>query len=115
VLLVVGIIDQLSAAAYAHSADMACMDFVDHTGSDGSTWTTRIKARDYSYSCASENIYVGNPAFGGDVAGAFNGWMNSQVHRDNILSPKVTQIGIACVFNPSSAYGGYYTLVFARP
>ncbi|MCC6146175.1 MAG: hypothetical protein IT308_01265 [Anaerolineaceae bacterium] len=106
---------QLDAAAYAHSADMACNDFVDHVGSDGSTWTTRIKAQNYEYTYASENIYVGNPAFGGDAQGAFNWWMNSQIHRDNILSPKVTEIGISYVYNAASTYGGYATLDFARP
>ena len=41
--------------------------------------------------------------------------MNSQIHRDNILDPNVSQIGIAYVFNAASTYGGYYTLVFASP
>ncbi|NPV76565.1 MAG: hypothetical protein HPY59_09360 [Anaerolineae bacterium] len=107
--------NQLSAAAYAHSADMACKDFVDHVGSDGSSWTTRIKAQEYRYSYASENIYVGNPAFGGTPQGAFTWWMNSKIHRENILSLRATEIGIAYVYNASSTYGGYYTLVFARP
>lgn len=105
----------LSAAAMVHSTDMACADFVDHTGSDGSSWFTRIAAQGYDYAFASENIYVGNPTFGGDAQGAFTWWMNSKVHRDNILSKKVSQIGIAYAFNPSSTYGGYYTLDFAKP
>ncbi len=106
---------KLSAAAQAHSNDMACKDFVDHVGSDGSTWFTRIQAQGYTYSYASENIYVGNPAFGGDANGAFTWWMNSQVHRDNILSPKITQIGIGYTFYDKSTYGGYFTVDFAHP
>jgi uncharacterized protein YkwD len=106
---------KLSAAAQAHSKDMACNDFVDHVGSDGSTWYSRIKAQGYSYSYASENIYVGNPAFGGDPQGAFTWWMNSQVHRDNILSPKVTEIGLGYAFFDKSTYGGYYTVDFTHP
>ncbi len=106
---------KLSAAAQAHSNDMACNDFIDHVGSDGSTWFTRIKTQGYSYSYASENIYVGNPAFGGDAQGAFTWWMNSQVHRDNILSPKITQIGIGYTFYDKATYGGYYTVDFAHP
>jgi uncharacterized protein YkwD len=107
--------DKLSAAAQAHSNDMACNDFVDHVGSDGSTWYTRVKAQGYTYSYASENIYVGNPTFGGDAQGAFTWWMNSQVHRDNILSPKVTQIGIGYTFYDKSTYGGYFTVDFGHP
>lgn len=107
--------DPLTAAARNHSRDMACNDFIDHTGSDGSTWFTRIQAQKYAYSYASENIYVGDPDFGGDAQGAFDWWMNSQVHRDNILSPKVTSIGIGYAYYSGSTYKGYYTVDFARP
>lgn len=107
--------NELSAAALVHSMDMACNDFVSHTGSDGSTWYTRAIAAGYSYPASvRENIYVGNPAFGGTAQGAYNWWMNSQIHRDNILFEKVTEIGIAYVFNPDSEYGGYYTTVFGK-
>jgi len=106
---------QLTAAALAHSRDMACNDFLDHVGTDGKTWRERIKAQGYNYSAAAENIYVGNPSFGGGAQGAFDWWMNSQIHRDNILNRKVSQIGIAYVYLASSQYGGYYTLVFANP
>jgi len=41
--------------------------------------------------------------------------MNSQVHRDNILNPKVRELGLGYVYNPASEYGGYFTLVLARP
>jgi uncharacterized protein YkwD len=107
--------NQLSKAALNHSIDMACQDFVGHNGSDGSTWYTRITAQGLAYTSASENIYVGNPAFGGTAQGAFDWWMNSQVHRDNILNSAFTKIGIGYVYSAASTYGGYYTLVFSRP
>jgi uncharacterized protein YkwD len=107
---------QLSAAALEHSRDMACVDFIDHTGSDGSTWYDRVAARGYAnYSSARENIYVGDPSYGGSPDGAFTWWMNSQVHRDNILYTSVSEIGIGYVFYSDSSYGGYFTVVFARP
>jgi uncharacterized protein YkwD len=107
--------DKLSAAAFGHSQDMACNDYVDHTGSDGSSWTNRVQAQGYSYTYVSENIYVGDPTFGGDAAGAFTWWMNSDVHRRNILSTKVTSIGIGYAYYPNSTYKGYYTVNFAKP
>ena len=108
--------DRLSAAAQQHSLDMACNDFISHTGSDGSLWYQRVADQGYANSnSARENIYVGNPAFGGDAQGAFDWWMNSQIHRDNILNSGVTQIGIAYVYVTGSSYGGYYTLIVARP
>jgi uncharacterized protein YkwD len=106
----------LSNAALAHSLDMACHGFVDHTGSDGSTWYERIAIQGYANAnSARENIYVGDPALGGTPEGTFSWWMNSQVHRDNILNSEVTEIGIGYVYNQGSAYGGYFTVVFARP
>jgi uncharacterized protein YkwD len=106
---------QLSAAAYAHSLDMACNNFVDHTGSDGSRWSQRVAAQGYKASYVEENIYVGNPDFGGTPQGAFDWWMGDQIHRDNILSNKVTEIGIGYAYDANSTYGGYYTVDFAKP
>ncbi len=106
----------LSAAALEHSTDMACNHYVDHTGSDGSTWYSRVAAQGYAnYNSARENIYAGHPEFGATPQGAMTWWMNSQVHRDNILFTPVTEIGIGIVTWPGSDWGGYYTVVFARP
>ncbi len=107
--------EKLTAAALRHSNDMACNDFVDHSGSDGTLWYDRITAEGYDYTTAKENIYVGDPNFGGTAVGAFEWWMNSQIHRENILSDDITEVGIAYVYNAGSGYGGYYTTVFARP
>jgi len=106
----------LQQAAVSHSLDMACQDFVDHTGSDSSTWYDRASEQGYANAnSARENIYVGNPEFGGDAQGAFSWWMNSQVHRDNILLNTVSEIGIGYVYNQDSTYGGYFTALFAHP
>lgn len=106
---------RLKAAALEHSLDMACNNYVDHYSSDGRTYQTRVSDQGYRYSAVTENIYAGNPAFGGNPDGAFAWWMNSQIHRTAILNPKYTDIGIAYIFNATSQYGGYYTVVFARP
>lgn len=108
--------DRLAAAALVHSADMACNDFVEHNGSDGSTVYDRVAAQGFANSSsARENIYVGNPAFGGDAQGAFEWWMNSEIHRKTILNPNLTVAGVAYVFYEDSTYGGYYTINFGRP
>jgi hypothetical protein len=104
----------LHAAAMAHSADMACQQFINHSGSDGSSWYDRIRAQGYQYSGASENIYAGNLAFGATAEEAVRWWMNSQVHRDNILRVNMSEVGIGYAYNPDNGFA-YYTLVFARP
>ena len=108
--------NSLSAAARVHSTDMACNNFISHSGTDGSNWANRINAQGYQFSTYPlENIYVGDPQFGGDAQGAVTWWMNSQVHRENILNNRVTETGVGYVYNPDSEYGGYYTMVFAQP
>jgi uncharacterized protein YkwD len=106
---------ELTASALVHSTDMACNNFVGHAGSNGSHWSDRIVVQGYAPGYSTENIYVGNPEFGGTPTGAFDWWMNSQVHRDNILDPKVREIGVGYVYLAQSDYGGYYTINFAQP
>lgn len=103
--------EQLSAAAKVLTTDMACNDFVSHTGTDGSDWFDRITAQEYAYEDAAENIVFG---YGTVPQLAMNWWMDSRIHRDNILSDSLTQIGIAYALNPQTG-ASYYTLVFARP
>lgn len=107
---------QLDAAAQEHSLDMACNDFISHTGSDGSLWYQRVSKQGFANSnSARENIYTGSPDFGGDAKGAFTWWMNSQIHRDNILFESVSVIGISYIYSKNATYGGLYTLILARP
>jgi uncharacterized protein YkwD len=101
---------QLTAAALEHSSDMACNNFLDHMGSNRSSYSSRIRGQGYNAKTASENIFAG-----GDAQTAFNWWMDSPIHRANILDKSMTQIGIASVTYSKSTFGVYYTLTFARP
>jgi uncharacterized protein YkwD len=94
---------------------MACNNFISHTGSDGSSWGTRIAAQGYAANLALENIYSGDPTFGGDAQGAVNWWLNSAVHYANIMNPKVTEIGVGYASSASALYVGRLTAVFAAP
>ncbi|MCK5319647.1 MAG: CAP domain-containing protein, partial [Anaerolineales bacterium] len=51
---------QLTAAARVHSEDMACNNFVSHTGSDSSLPWDRARDQGYSYSAIAENIFAGS-------------------------------------------------------
>ncbi len=102
---------QLTAAARVHSNDMACNDFISHTGSDGSSPADRVTAQGYSYSWVGENIFAGSSS----PQTAFKWWMNSEPHRNNILHSNYTEIGIGYSYLAGSRYGSHYTAVFARP
>jgi uncharacterized protein YkwD len=107
---------QLNAAALEHSLDMACNAIISHTGTDGTTWYDRVRKQGFAnYNSARENIYVGNPAFGGDAQGAFTWWLNSEIHRKTLMNPDAKLIGVAYIYSDASAYGGNYTTVLARP
>jgi len=47
-----------------------------------------------SYSFLSENLH--NSPQGNDPAFVLQRWMNSPVHRKNLLQPKITKMGVSC-------------------
>lgn len=104
----------LASAAGDHSLDMACQDYFSHTGSDGSSPFDRILWAGYSYQSAGENIFTGSGTYD-DPQQAFDSWMNSPGHRDIMLNPDFTEIGVGYAGNSSGAYEGYFTAVFAKP
>jgi uncharacterized protein YkwD len=81
---------ELTAAASAHSRDMALRDLFSHTGSDGSTMTSRALSTGYSYSLLAENLAAGPSTAAQVVAG----WMTSAGHRANILNCSFREIGV---------------------
>jgi Cysteine-rich secretory protein family len=109
-LLPLDLSSTLTAAAQRHSDDMARTGNIDHTGSDGSTVDSRIRDAGYghwrNFGLWGENIYGGQMA---NVDAAWNFWINSQVHRANILKPRYREIGIGV---GRSDNGTYYTLNF---
>ena len=81
---------QLTAAAGAHSQDMALQNLFGHTGSDGSTMVSRIAAIGYGYSQLAENVAAGY-ATAEDVVAS---WMRSPRHRANILNCELRELGV---------------------
>ena len=101
---------KLQAAADAHSKDMACNSLLSHTGSDGSSVSSRVAAQGYASSYSVENIYAG-----GTAQDAFTWWMNDQIHKDAILDTRISEIGIGYAYLGTSTYGGYFAVDFASP
>lgn len=98
---------RLTRAARVHSADMVRRNFFSHTGSDGSSFVTRVKRQGYT-SPASENI-----AWGQETGKAVvTAWMNSAGHRKNLLDCKVKAIGIGVVRRSDGRV--YWTQEFGR-
>ncbi len=84
---------ELSIAASRKASDMFTKDYWAHNSPDGSTPWIFIKGAGYEYAYAGENLARGFST-SSDVITA---WMNSQGHRDNMLSPNYKDIGFAIV------------------
>ncbi|MEW6240734.1 MAG: CAP domain-containing protein [Chloroflexota bacterium] len=103
---------ELTAAAQAHSNDMACNNLFVHNGSNGSTPQSRAAAAGYTGS-VTENVYGRNPVPTGQEAVTW--WATDQTdprHRENLLTTKYTEIGVGYSFFNSF---GYYAVVFGAP
>lgn len=104
----------LTAAAQRHSQDMAATSKVDHTGSDNSSYRERILAAGYGQwsigPVVNESLYGGT----GGANIVFDWWMSVDTHRNQILSARYREIGLAAV---TGANGWtYWTAVFgAQP
>ena len=99
---------KLDTASQRHTNDMACNNFFDHTGSDGSSPWDRMEQAGYNWIRAAENIAAGYASPSSVVAG----WMNSSGHKANILDPNLKDIGIAYGYKSGTDWGHYWTTDF---
>ncbi len=100
----------LNRAALAHSQDMADRNYFSHTGANGSDPGDRIAAAGYSPIYAwGENIAAGQSTPEEVVAA----WMNSEGHREVLLSTWYADIGVGMVNRAGTTYGYYWSQEFA--
>ena len=99
----------LSEAARAHSLDMACNNFMKHSGSDGSWTGDRVTDAGYTNPYYLEILAIGLPQ------DAMNQWRIEPRDWDMVINSRVTEIGVGYVFSKFSAYGGYWTIVMGGP
>jgi hypothetical protein len=90
-LLPLVVSEKLTAAAEAKADDMFRFQYFDHNSPTGVTPWDWIKLANYDYAYAGENLAVGFIT----ARGAHQALMESSSHRDNVLSPNYTEIGLA--------------------
>lgn len=95
----------LTEAARRHSLDMACNNFMKHSGSDGSWTGDRVTDAGYTNPYYLELLAIGLPQ------DAMNQWRSERDQWDSVINSRVTEIGVGYVFSKFSAYGGYWTVV----
>jgi uncharacterized protein YkwD len=100
---------RVAAAARVHSAYQARTYSMTHTGSNGSNAQDRMLSSGYASGWWGENVAAGQR----DCAVVVTAWMGSLHHRENILNPHFTVIGIGAVRSPNGAL--YWTMDLASP
>lgn len=100
---------KLMNAAQGHSLDMACNDFLEHSGSDGTWVGDRLEQAGYPHAYYLELLAIGLPQ------DALNQWRNDKTHWEALINSRVTEIGVGYVFSKFSSYGGYWTVNMGGP
>lgn len=99
--------EQLAQVARLQSRDMWRRQYFAHVNPDGADPFARLHQAGISYLVAGENL-----ALAPSTPIAHQGLMDSQEHKDNILSPDYGQIGIGVVRN--GLYGELFTQEFTN-
>lgn len=81
---------RLDTAAQRHADDMLARRYYGHLTPEGLTPRDRIEDAGYLSSRVAENIAEGEFS----VAEVMDGWMKSEGHRENILDPRMTSLGV---------------------
>ena len=100
--------ERLVPVARAHSEEMFKLKYFSHTSPVAGSPFDRLKAAGITYTRAGENL-----AYAQSVTIAHRGLMESQGHRENILRPEFTRIGIGVI--SAGPYGRMFTQMFVTP
>jgi uncharacterized protein YkwD len=101
----------LFQVARRHSANMAKQSKLEHV-LDGKNPAQRVLGAGYDYGKVAENIAMSDMP-GAPLTAIMKGWMESKLHRDNLLNDRVSEIGLGIAKNDKGEQ--YYTQIFARP
>lgn len=97
--------EKLNTAAMIRANEI--VEKFDHIRPNGTSCFTVLQENNISYNAVGENIAEGQAT----PAQVMTGWMNSEGHRANILSPKYGKLGIGFV-KSSSGYQYYWVQIF---
>jgi len=101
---------QLEQEAAEYACQLISDNYFGHVNPEtGSTLAGRAAANDYQFWLVGENLAAGQQS----PAEAFGGWMQSPCHRQNIINPAFTELGMAV--RAGGQYGMYWVQEFGRP
>ena len=92
------------------SGDMAARGYFSHTSPDGQSAFTLLDQWGILYSWAGENLARNNYPLEETVAVSIRDLMASPPHRENMLNPNYTRVGVGYAEDGSGVR--YFTIVF---
>jgi len=87
--------DELADVARVHSRDMYSVNILSHESTDGRTFDLRISDAGISWTRIAENVARGQRT----PEQVVDEWMNSPLHRDNIMDEHLTHLGVGLYNN----------------
>ena len=95
----------VSRVARQKADDMCAHNYFSHTSPTYGTPFEMLEQNRVRFSYAGENIAMGQVT----AEEVVQAWMNSKGHRENILNPDYTKIGVGCADN---VQGPYWAQIF---
>lgn len=102
---------ELARVAREYSCALLARGALSHTDPEGKSVSDRVRAAGRDYRLVGENLAY-NAGANDPALTAMRGWMRSPGHRENILRPDFTDIGVG-VCRDGETY--YFTQIFLRP
>jgi uncharacterized protein YkwD len=102
--------EKLNRASQVHAEDLAKHGLAAHIGTDGSTHGERVQKQAYYFSTARENVATGQKSW----EAVFQAWKDSPGHNQTLLADDVEDFGIALVYEPTTVYTTYWTMLMAQ-
>lgn len=99
--------NKLAEAAKTKAEDMITRDYFDHVNPDGDMVWKTIEGDGYTYLSAGENLAIDF----NNISQAYDSWMKSPSHKENIVSSKYTDFGFAVA---EGEYQGRQTRVYVQ-
>jgi uncharacterized protein YkwD len=101
----------LTQLARTRAQDMASKNYFAHTSPTGQSAFTLLNASGYVYTLAGENLARNNYPDGQSVGVAMSGFMASPAHRENVLEPTFSRVGIGMAVGADGMK--YFAVIFA--
>lgn len=105
--------ETLDAVARRYAEDMIVRDFYGHQSPEDTTVMERVRAGGYRAVHAGENLAQGSA----DPREVFDGWVESESHRHNLLFPGFRDLGVGMArgWTADGDYRIVWVQVFGRP